>query len=40
MKKNTNDICNFCIIFPIYMIKLITHWEHERVRDNHENRKI
>ena len=30
----------FCIIFPIYMIKLITHWEHERGRDNHENRKI
>ena len=22
------------------MIKLITHWEHERGRDNHENRKI
>ena len=30
----------FCIIFPIYMIKLITHWEYERGRDNHENRKI
>lgn len=39
-KKNTTNIRNFCIIFPVYMLKLIVYWEHERGRDNHENRKI